>query len=76
MESLQTALGLQLPVRPCPFLQTGERVRITEGALAGIEGIVMSFKQCLRLVLSVTLLRRSVLLEIDRDCVSPEGMRA
>ena len=32
----------------------------------------MSCKQCLRLVLSITLLQRSVLLEIDRDQVSAE----
>jgi transcription antitermination factor NusG len=72
--SLQTALHLQLPVQPFPFLETGQKVRITEGALVGVEGIVMSFKQCLRLVLSIGLLQRSVLLEIDRDCVSPEGL--
>ena|SRR5579872_743172 len=72
--SLQTALKLQLPVQPCPFLQTGQRVLIAEGALAGVVGIVMSVKQCLRLVLSITLLQRSVLLEIDRECVRPEGM--
>lgn len=70
--SLQTALKLQFPVQPCPFLQTGQRVRIAEGALAGVEGIVMSVKQCFRLVLSITLLQRSVLLEIDRDCVRSE----
>lgn len=72
--ALQTALRLQLPVQPFPFLETGQRVRITEGALVGVEGIVMSFKQCLRLVLSISLLQRSVLLEIDRSCVSPEGL--
>jgi transcription antitermination factor NusG len=72
--SLQTALKLQFPVQPCPFLQTGQRVRIAEGALAGVEGIVMSVKQCFRLVLSITLLQRSVLLEIDRDCVRSEEM--
>jgi transcription antitermination factor NusG len=74
--SLQTALKLQLPVQPFPFLEAGQRVRIAEGALAGIEGVVMSTKQYLRLVVSITLLRRSVLLEIDRDCVRPESMHA
>ena len=72
--SLQTALQLQLQVRPFPFLETGQRVRITQGVLAGVEGIIMSFKNCLRLVLSVSLLQRSVLLEIDRDCVTPKGV--
>ena len=72
--SLQTALRLQLPVQPFPFLKTGQKVRINEGALEGVEGIVMSFKQCFRLVLSISLLQRSVLLEIDRDCISPAGL--
>lgn len=76
MASLQTALKLQLPVSPCAFLQAGQRVRITDGALAGVEGIIMNLKPCFRIVLSITLLRRSVMLEIDRDCVSTEGLAA
>jgi transcription antitermination factor NusG len=74
MTSLQTALQLRLAAQPVPFLHTGQKVRITEGALAGVEGIVLGFKQCLRLVLSITLLRRSVVLEIDRDCVGLEHL--
>jgi transcription antitermination factor NusG len=70
--SLQIAIKAQLLVQPFPFLQVGRRVRIHKGVLAGVEGIVMGSKQCLRLVLSVTLLQRSVLLEIDRDHVTAE----
>ncbi len=73
MESLQTALRLHVPVQPCNFLEVGQRVRITDGSLTGVEGIVMSHKNYLRVVLSITLLRRSLFLEIDRDCVSTEG---
>ena len=40
------------------------------GPLAGIEGIVVSAKRPLRLILSVSLLQRSVLLEVDSDCVA------
>lgn len=72
ISSLQTAIKAKLPLQPFPFLQTGQRVRIEEGVLAGVIGIVMRSKQSLRLVLSVTLLQRSVLLEIDRDQVSVE----
>ena len=76
MAALQTALQLQLQVSPYPFLQSGQRVRITEGALAGVEGIVVKLKPCLRIVLSITLLQRSVILEVDGHCVSAEGMAA
>jgi transcription antitermination factor NusG len=72
MDSLQTAIKAQLSVQPFPFLQAGEKVRINRGVLEGIEGIVLSRKERLRIVLSITLLRRSVLLEIDCDQVSLE----
>jgi transcription antitermination factor NusG len=70
--SLQTAIKSQLPVQPYPFVNAGQRVRINSGVLAGVEGIVLGLKGGLRLVLSVTLLQRSVVLEIDRDQVNPE----
>ena len=53
---LRMAIQAHLPLQPFPFVHLGQRLRIGSGALAGIEGIVMSFKQTLRLVISVTLL--------------------
>jgi transcription antitermination factor NusG len=70
--SLRTAIRAELPLQPFPFLQVGQRVRIEEGVLTGVVGIIIRLKQSLRLVLSVTLLQRSVLLEIDRCQVSLE----
>ena len=72
--SLQAALKAQLSVQPFPFVDAGQRVRINRGVLAGVEGIVLRLKPSLRLVLSITLLQRSVLLEIGRDQVSPSGI--
>ena len=74
IHSLQAAIHAQLPVQPFPYLNAGQRVRINSGVLNGVEGIVLGPKPKLRLVLSITLLRRSVLLEIDRDQVSTEGL--
>ena len=54
-----------------PFLQTGQWVRIEGGALAGLEGILLDFRGSRRLVISVTLLQRSVAVEIDRLDVTP-----
>jgi transcription antitermination factor NusG len=70
--SLRTAIKAELPLQPFPFLQVGQRVRIEEGVLTNVVGIIIRFKQSLRLVLSVTLLQRSVLLEVDRYQVSLE----
>jgi len=60
-----------LPRQPWPYLQAGERVRIEHGALAGLEGIFLHEKGNDRLVLSVTLLQRSIAAEIDRSWVVP-----
>jgi transcription antitermination factor NusG len=73
IHSLQTAMKAQLPVQPFPYLSAGQRVRINTGSLAGVEGIVLAPKPNLRLVLSITLLQRSVLLEVDRNHVSVDG---
>ena len=73
MTSLQTAIRAGYPLQPFPFVETGQRVRIERGALAGIEGIAMSFKQTLRLVLSISPLQKSILLEVSRDEVTVAG---
>jgi len=56
---------------PWPFLKIGEQVRINGGSLSGIEGILIRVKNSWRLVISVTLLERSVAVEIDAAYVSP-----
>jgi len=56
---------------PWPYLEIGQRVRIESDALEGLQGILISFKGTRRIVVSVTLLRRSVALEIERFCVRP-----
>jgi transcription termination/antitermination protein NusG len=56
---------------PClsalPAFATGQKVRITEGPLADVEGIVLRDNGRQRLVVSVSLLKRSVVAEIDRE---------
>src|SRR6266702_3964885 len=69
--SLQSAIIAQLPLERCGFVETGQRVRIIHGALSGIEGIVLEVRNSLRLVLSITLLQRSVQLEIDASWIAP-----
>jgi transcription termination/antitermination protein NusG len=60
-----------LPVEPWPYLEIGQKVRIEDTVLYGVEGILVRFKGSQRIVVSVSLLRRSVALEIDRAGVSP-----
>jgi transcription antitermination factor NusG len=51
---------------PWHFLQLGHRVKVNSGPLRGLEGILVSIKDTVRVVISVTLLRRSVAVEVDK----------
>lgn len=69
--AIQAAVKSGLPSQPWPFLHIGDRVRVDYGALWGLEGILLGFKGRHRLVLSLTLLQRSVAVEIDDTWVRP-----
>jgi transcription antitermination factor NusG len=75
IEAIQALVASGLPVAPWPYLKTGDVVRVERGALEGVEGILTSLKNEFRVVLSITLLQRSVAVEIDRDFVSPISRR-
>jgi transcription elongation factor/antiterminator RfaH len=65
IEAIQIAVASGIPSQPWPYLEVGERVRIHTGKLSGLEGILVNFKGNHRVVLSVSLLQRSVALEVD-----------
>lgn len=71
--AIQTVVSSGLRAEPWPYLEIGQKIRIESDALYGLEGVLINFKGNHRIVVSVSLLRRSVALEIDRDCVSPLG---
>lgn len=59
-----------LAATPWPFLRVGERVVIRKGPLLGMEGILIAQRKKYRLVVSISLLQRSIAAEIDADFVS------
>jgi transcription antitermination factor NusG len=63
--SIQRLVSSGIQHQPCAFLAVGDRVRINAGPLLGLEGILTGIKGNHRLVLSVSLLQRSVAVEID-----------
>jgi len=71
--SLQVIARSSLPVQPWPYLHLGSKVSIFRGPLAGAEGVLTAVKSESMLVVSVTLLSRSVAVEIPEDCVWPEA---
>jgi transcription antitermination factor NusG len=70
IRSIQTLVTAGVPHQPWPFLAAGDRVRIESGPLLGLEGILIDVKRSHRLVLSVTLLQRSVAVEIDSALIT------
>ena len=72
--AIQTLIRSGLPSRPWIMSHLGQRVRIERGPLAGAEGILTGFRGRHRLVLSVTLLQRSVAVEVDDAWVSAAGL--
>jgi transcription antitermination factor NusG len=70
IEAIRSLVASGVPNFPCSYLEVGSKVRIEAGALRGLEGILTELKGKRRLVLSITLLQRSVAVEIDSDAVS------
>jgi len=66
IDSLRIVLRSMMPVTPQEYLSVGDPVRITEGPLAGAEGHIVQHQPD-RLIVSITLLQRSVSVAVQVD---------
>jgi transcription antitermination factor NusG len=71
ISALQDMCCSGLPLQPWPYLDVGRRVSVERGPLAGTEGAIIEMKGRYRLVVSISMLQRSVAAEIDRDWIRP-----
>jgi transcription antitermination factor NusG len=71
IDAIQKAVNSPLFTEPYAGLVNGQRVMMTEGPLKGVTGILMETRRNLRMVLSVELLQRSVVIEIEREWIAP-----
>ena len=69
MHSLLVLSQTAVSITALPTFEKGQKVRINQGPLAEVEGIVLNDNGTQRLVLSVSLLRRSVVAEINREWI-------
>jgi transcription antitermination factor NusG len=71
LAAIKTILESAQYAEPWPYLREGQKVRLERGPLSGVEGIILKKKKSdkWRLVVSVTLLQRSVAAEVERDWV-------
>ena len=58
-------------IQPWPFLYVGQTVRVERGPLRGVTGILLDSNDDWRLIVSISILKRSVAVTLDRDCLSP-----
>ena len=65
IETLKKGLAGGVRAEPHPFLTAGRRVRVKTGPFEGSQGILLRRKGKLRLVLSIELIMRSVMIDVD-----------
>lgn len=71
IEAVQAILRSGLTAEPCSYLREGQPIRVRCGALEGLEGLLVKKKSEWRMVVSVTMLHRSLSVEIDREWIAP-----
>ena len=71
IEAIRTLAASRLSYEPFPFLTEGMTVEVVRGPLMGVRGRLLRRDRECRVVLSVTLIRQSVSVEIDAVDVRP-----
>lgn len=71
INAIRTAVNSGCRVEPWPQLEVGRTVRIEEGSLRGLEGVLLRFKGTNQLILGVQLLQRAVAVEVPDKWVVP-----
>jgi transcription antitermination factor NusG len=69
ISAIRSVINSGISSYPCDYIRDGESVRVESGPLEGLTGIVQRSKNSDRLIVSLTLLMRSVSVEIDRSWV-------
>jgi transcription antitermination factor NusG len=57
--------------QPWPYLSEGKRIQVVSGPLTGLHGIYLKTRGGGRLIVSLSLLMRSISAEVDGECVRP-----
>ena len=71
IEAVHTVLRSGVASQPFPYLREGQRVRLMFGPLRSLEGILLQKKNHCKLIVSVTMLQRSLAVEVNHDWISP-----
>lgn len=69
IEAVRTVVERRVECTVHPLLEEGDRVRVIRGPLAGIEGRLVRMNSVARLVISISMIHRSLAAHVDRDDV-------
>jgi transcription antitermination factor NusG len=58
-------------IDPHPYLKAGTRVRIHSGIMAGMEGVLVWRKNKFRVVLTVEMIMKSIMVDVEIDNIEP-----
>ena len=71
IETLKKGLAAGVHGEPHPYLTEGRRVKLKSGPLVGMQGVLLRRKGNYRLVISIELIQRSVVVDADTADVEP-----
>ena len=69
ISAIQNAIRSRLRVEPCPFVESGNQVRLGSGPLDGLDGFLIQVGKQHRFVVNLSALRRAVAVDIEREWV-------
>jgi transcription antitermination factor NusG len=75
LEALRNSLSVR-KAKPHPFLYPGRTVRVGSGPLQGLEGLILRRKGQMRMVVSLSTINQSIMLELEESDLIPVGVRA
>ena len=71
LEALMRVSETRLPVGPAPYPALGRPCRLIAGPLEGARGVLMGEREKPMVVMSLSLLQRSIAVEVDAEWVGP-----
>jgi transcriptional antiterminator RfaH len=71
LRQIRLALETGNMVEVIPYMEAGNRVRVTQGPLKGMEGIVQRVKSRTRVVISVDMIQQSMAVDVDSWMIQP-----
>jgi len=70
IETLRNALAAGVPAQPHAYLTVGSQVEICRGPLQGMRGVLLRHQGQFRVVLSVEMIMRSIVVEVEASDVT------